>query len=582
MNPVSKNQLLPIYVASAVTIVVIPALMDPINVPKLVLLALGAGLTAGIFWKDFGNLRSHASRPLFLISCWFVVALVLASIFSPQPLFKTIIGVWGRNNGSLTYISLLILFLAIASQKSLTPAIHAIKVLSILGFVCAAYGVVQSLGLDPISWNNPGNRIILTLGNSNFASAFIAITAIATLGYLARFAKSYLIRTLLIISYLTQMYLILKSDAIQGLIIALLGSGLFLGFLLWYTRGKFSKRLGLVWWPLFTITCIFGLVSVFGTGPLASTVSPYLGSLRDRYYHWVAAINMMSDHLFFGVGIDSFGDYYRLNRIQAAIDARGTAGTGTNNAHNTFLQIGATGGLLLLSAYLALILYIAHRAVHALRIQEDKVLVGLLFSIWIAFQTQSFVSIDQIGLVVWGWILGGCIVSISFYAPPGGSGLKKSEKNRIGQESSKVRLTKVNFIVMIFGLIPSILLTPVLANELALRSSIVEFVSSTTEEEASFHAQTVVEIARKSKQPELRLQAVNYLLTLKQNDAALSLSTLNNKEFPMSFDSWAATASIYEFLGNKERAIYPRQRSVELDPLNVEIKKLLEADQAKS
>jgi hypothetical protein len=50
----------------------------------------------------------------------------------------------------------------------------------------------------------------------------------------------------------------------------------------------------------------------------------------------------------------------------------------------------------------------------------------------------------------------------------------------------------------------------------------------------------------------------------------------------MSFDSWAATAFIYEFLGDKERAIYPRQKSVELDPLNVEIRKLLEADQAKN
>jgi len=91
-----------------------------------------------------------------------------------------------------------------------------------------------------------------------------------------------------------------------------------------------------------------------------------------------------------------------------------------------------------------------------------------------------------------------------------------------------------------------------------------------------------VEAAKRSNQPELRLQAVNYLLTLKQNDAALSLTDLNNKEFPMSFDSWAATARIYEFLGEKEKAIYSRQRSVELDPLNLEIKKLLEEDQAEN
>jgi O-antigen ligase len=582
MNSISKIQKFPIYLASAVTIVVMPSLMDPINVPKMVLLALGTGITLGIFWKDFRDLWKQASRPLFVISCWFFFALILASILSPQPLIKSVVGVWGRNNGSLTYISLLVLFLAAASQKSSTPGIHAIKALSFLGIGCSAYGALQTFGLDPISWENPGNEVILTLGNSNFAGAFMALTAISTLGYIAKFAKSNLAKALFFFSYLTQMYLILKSEALQGLIISLFGGGLFLGFLLSFSKAKFAKRIGVAWWLAFALSSFVGLISVFGIGPLASTISPYLSSLRDRYYHWVAAINMIKDHFFFGVGIDSFGDYYRLNRVQAAIDVRGTAATGTNNAHNTFLQIGATGGLVLLSAYLVLTFYIGYRAVRALKIQEDKILVSALISIWLAFQIQSFVSIDQIGLVVWGWILGGCIVSISFYDLHPSVSQKKSEKNRTARDSSRVRLTSVNYILMIVGVIPSIMLTPVLTNELELRNRIVQFAASTTQEEVDIRALPVVEAAKKSKQPELRLQAVNYLLALRQNDAALSLMVLNNKEFPMSFESWAATAKIYEFLGEKEKAIYPRQRSVDLDPLNIEIRSLLEEDQVKN
>jgi O-antigen ligase len=582
MNSISKIQKFPIYLASAVTIVVMPSLMDPINVPKMVLLALGTGITLGIFWKDFRDLWKQASRPLFVISCWFFFALILASILSPQPLIKSVVGVWGRNNGSLTYISLLVLFLAAASQKSSTPGIHAIKALSFLGIGCSAYGALQTFGLDPISWENPGNEVILTLGNSNFAGAFMALTAISTLGYIAKFAKSNLAKALFSLSYLTQMYIILKSEALQGLIISFLGSGLFLGFLLSFSTVNFAKKLGIAWWVSFAVTSLLAMISVFGIGPLASTISPYLGSLKDRYYHWVAAINMMKDNFIFGVGIDSFGDFYRLNRVQAAIDARGTAATGTNNAHNTFLQIGATGGLILLSAYLALTFYIAYRAVRALKIQEDKALVSALISIWLAFQIQSFVSIDQIGLVVWGWILGGCIVSISFYDPHPSISQKKSEKNRIARDSSRVRLTRVNYLAMIVGVIPSIMLTPVLTNELELRNRIVQFAASTTQEEVDVRALPVVEAAKKSNQPELRLQAVNYLLTLGQNDAALSLTVLNNKEFPMSFESWAATAKIYEFLGEKKKAIYPRQRSVDLDPLNLEIRKLLEEDQAEN
>ena len=582
MNSVSKIQRLPILFASAVTIVVIPSPMDPINIPKMVLLVLGAGMTVGIFWKDFRNLWQQDSRPLLLICSWFAFALVLATIFSPQPLFNSVVGAWGRNNGSLTYISLLVFLLAIALQKSSTPALHAIKALSILGFGCAGYGILQTIGLDPISWENPGNKIILTLGNSNFAGAFMALTAIATLVHIVKFSKTNLARTLFSISYLTQMYLILKSDALQGLIISLLGSGLFLGFLLSFSKLKHAKSLGIAWWFSFIVTSFIGLISVFGIGPLASTISPYLGSLRDRYYHWLAAINMMKDNFIFGIGIDSFGDYYRLNRVQAAIDARGTAMTGTNNAHNTFFQIGATGGIVLLSAYLALTFYIAYRAVRALKLHDDKVLVGALFSIWIAFQVQSFVSIDQIGLVVWGWIISGCIVSISFHVPPAGSSHKKLEKNRLVQESSGVQLSRVNLLVMIIGLVPGIMLIPMMANEASLRGGLIDLVSSRTQDEVTLRSQALVAIAQEARHPEPRLQAVKYLLGLKQSDAALTLALLNNRDFPNSYESWDTTAQIYEILGDKERAIYPRQRSIELDPLNLEIKKLLEADQAKN
>lgn len=582
MNSVSKIQRIPIYVASLVTIAVMPSLMDPINTPKMVLLVSGAGITLGISWKDFRNLWQRDSRPLLLVSFWFAFALVLATIFSPQPLINSVIGAWGRNNGSLTYISLLVLLLATALQKSKTPAIYAIKTLSTLGFGCAGYGILQVRGLDPISWENPGNKIILTLGNSNFAGAFIALTAIATLVYLVVYSGSNLTRTLYSISYVVQMYLILKSDALQGLIISLLGSGLFLGFLLSFSKQKFANRFGIAWWFSFTVSCFIGLFSVFGIGPLASTISPYLGSLRDRYYHWLAAINMMKDNLIFGVGIDSFGDYYRLNRIQAAIDTRGTAATGTNNAHNTFFQIGATGGVVLLSAYLLLTIYIAYRAIRAFSVQEDKVLIGALFSIWISFQVQSFVSIDQIGLVVWGWVIGGCLVAASFHVESVVTNKKKSKRTIATQETVNMRFSKVNVLVASIGLIPSIMLSPILVNELMLRNKIVQFASSTSQNEVTLIVQDLIKTAQKARQPELRLQVVNYLLFLKQNEAALSLSILNNQEFPNSYESWNATAQIYESLGEKELAINPRQRSVDLDPLNLEIKKLLETDLAKN
>jgi O-antigen ligase len=557
--------------------------MDPVNVPKLLLLTTGAGVLLGAFWKNFQVLLSQAYRPLFLISCWFVLSFLLVAALSPQSLFRSIVGAWGRNNGLFHYISLLILFLALATQKSKLPGINAIKTLSFLGFGSVVYGFLQILGRDPIKWENQGNKLILTLGNSNFSGAFMALTALASFVYLTKLTKNNFIRIFLSTSLLFQIFLILKTDALQGLIIFLFGTGLFLGFIFSFSNSKIINRLSRFWWVSFATFVFLGVASVFGVGPLASTISPFLGSLKDRYYHWLAAINMLSDHLFIGVGIDSFGDYYRLNRVQAAIDARGTAATGTNNAHNVFFQIGATGGLVLVSAYIALIVFVVHRAIYALRKQDDKILTASLFSIWIAFQLQSFVSIDQIGLSVWGWVIGGCIVANSFHhLQPASFELVESKKKGKLQKFSSRQHSYVSLFVTIVGLIPAMIMAPVVFNEIMLKNRIIGFVTSNTQVEARDNAQILVSIARKSKQPELRLQAVNYLLALKESDAALTLALLNNKEFPGSFESWDATARIYESLGDGQRAVYPRQQSVRLDPLNKELKKLLEVDQLKN
>jgi tetratricopeptide (TPR) repeat protein len=47
---------------------------------------------------------------------------------------------------------------------------------------------------------------------------------------------------------------------------------------------------------------------------------------------------------------------------------------------------------------------------------NQKLLFAGLFSAWVAFHAQSLVSIDNIGISVWGWVLGGAIVGISISA----------------------------------------------------------------------------------------------------------------------------------------------------------------------
>lgn len=563
------------------TIVVIPNLLDPINLPKLFLITLGTGVILGLFWSEIQTEVIYGRKAPIIVVGFLLCSFVVTGLLSPQPIFQSIIGTWGRNNGLLTYLCLSILLFVMAIQKTSHSALMSIKSLSLLGIGSSIYGFFQSLGSDIVKWNNPGNSVILTLGNSNFASALLALTAIACVVNLA-IVKSVFQRMSLVFFFLFEVYLILKSEAVQGFVTVFFGTSLFVGLLLLFSEKRNFRKISMLWWSTMLVIGTLSFLSLLRLGPLTDIMSPYLFSIRDRYYHWVAAINMMRDYPFFGVGIDSFGDFYLRYRVQEAIDARGTASFGTNNAHNTFLQFGATGGLVLFVAYFTLILFIGYRSIVALKISQNKTLVSGVFSIWITFQVQTLVSIDQIGIVIWGWILGGCLVSASY-----GFGEEKPElpKSNARYEFHKPRFQKhktTSVFVASVALLPTLALIPTILNEFTLRESLVSLVNSSTATDFKLRAPKVVISAGKSRQPELRLQAANYLVQAGLNDEALILTKLNNLEFPNSFESWDATAQIYEGLGDKKSAIEPRSRTVLLDPLNTEVRQLLEKDQTEN
>jgi len=579
MNSISRIQRLPIYTAAMTTIVVIPSLMDPINLPKLWILCFGAGLSFAIFSSQIlGVWKSPDNRAFTFVALAFVSALLISSIASKQDVYRTLVGVWGRNNGALAYLALLIIFLSLASMKSEDTSKFLIKTLVLLGFFFTLYGWMQVTDADIIDWENSGNRIILTLGNSDFASALFALTAIGTLTMILQSNLQMWKRATLIISFVIQIYMTHESDALQGFLALLFGSAILIGLWLAYSNRTALRRFAIAWWIIIFINGVFGIIGLFGNGPFSSFLNPNLRSLQDRYYFWVAALNMMKDNFFFGVGIDSFGDSYRMYRTIEGVNFRNTPMPGTNNAHNTVMQIGATGGLVLLFAYLALIIFTGLRAVVALRKSDNKVLVSGVFSIWIAFQLQSMVSIDQIGLVVWGWVSAGCLVSLSYIRPR-----EKAPKKALIKANHSSATTpnhKLLSLLILIGFLPMVLLIPTLQNELILRKQLTELVNSDNVESLKSSGLEIVRIASNSNHPELRLKAAEYLLRVGLYQDALTLVKKNTLEYPGSFESWDATAEIYEKLGRKSKAIRYRAKSVELDPLNSVIKKLLEEDLA--
>jgi hypothetical protein len=72
----------------------------------------------------------------------------------------------------------------------------------------------------------------------------------------------------------------------------------------------------------------------------------------------------------------------------------------------------AFGGWLLFLSYLLIMGFAAISAVRVIirRKSFDPILAVLLTS-WAGYQLQSIISINQIGLAVWGWLLSGCLIA---------------------------------------------------------------------------------------------------------------------------------------------------------------------------
>ena len=141
----------------------------------------------------------------------------------------------------------------------------------------------------------------------------------------------------------------------------------------------------------------------------------YQDSVTYRGDYWRAGWKMTLDNPIFGVGLDSYGDWYRFARTEAAALRRGPDVT-SNSAHNVFLDISSNGGFLLLTTYLLIFGLIFRSAIRVLKKSQnfDAVGVGLVSS-WAAYVIQSVISINQLGLAIWGWVLGGAIIGYDLY-----------------------------------------------------------------------------------------------------------------------------------------------------------------------
>jgi O-antigen ligase len=378
--------------------------IDAFNISKFVVLGLGVLiLSASALPKLKATNQTKAGSYLLLV---FVIMLVVNLFTSPNA-YKTIIGALGRNNGVLTYFCFAVLAFLISIRFKLTDLPKLLWSLAGLGVFQTIYNIVQLADADPITWNNPYGLILGTLGNSDFAAALLAICSIATLWLAKMHARNVAVALSLLVLVAVQFVVMLESNVRQSLILFAFG----IAVLVYSELAQKSKPISLVWGGLVSLGGLLALLGTLQMGPLTKLL--FKESITYRGDYWRAAWRMFTDNPVFGVGLGNYGDYFNRYRDAAQVARRGPA-VGSDVAHSLPLDFLAMGGLTLGIVYLTLIIYSVYLVISKIRSLDgvNKRQGHIVFSLLGAYLLQSLISIDQIGLAIWGWIFIG--VALSF------------------------------------------------------------------------------------------------------------------------------------------------------------------------
>jgi hypothetical protein len=389
------------------TVLVYTSVSDPVNVPKMVVLAVLAFGSLGTLVFSVKKHMFSENRLLIVGLFLFVATSIMAVIQSASPFNQNLYGTYGRNTGFLTYISLLFLMLVATMIRKIENLKLLMWALLSAGFVNVAYCLWVLLFGDFIGWSNPSGNILGTFGNTNFIGAFLGIFISAYVAYLINPGTKNVYRVIGALVLVIALIEVNASNAVQGVVVSAGGVSL-VGFL--YLRSKFKGNL----MPSIYSGAIalLGSIAVLGAlqiGPLTDLIYKTSVSLRGEY--WQAAINMARINPFSGVGMDAYGDWYRRARDAQALILPGPSVV-TNAAHNVPLDLLAYGGIPLFASFLILFTLSAISVVRIIfRSREyNWVGVGLVVG-WTCYHVQSIISINQIGLAIWGWIFNGAVIA---------------------------------------------------------------------------------------------------------------------------------------------------------------------------
>ena len=449
--------------------IVLSSVTDPVNVTKLTAVG-GLGFASLFLFLGFQAKEAYKNFKWFLAaSILFLISIVNASISSSAPFQQNLYGAYGRNTGLIAYLSLTLVAvgaLMLRNPRSFSKMIWGLQIAGLINVFYCTWVLVFG---DFLSWTNPYGNILGLFGNPNFISAFLGLFIATLIAQVFGRGTTWKYKAGAILISLVAFYEIIKSNSIQGIVVTAGG----LAIVLFFAIRAYVKSVAFTYLYLVAVG-IVGFLAILGTlqkGPLSFVYKTSV-SLRGEY--WAAGIKMGMDHPLTGVGMDTYGDWYRRARSLSAATVLPGPSTMSNASHNVVIDFFAYGGWPLLLSYLAMLGLAAISIVKVLiRTKKyDSTFVAMVAA-WTCYEVQSLISINQIGLAVWGWLLTGALVAYEFATRPTDSAeAPQSNQSRKLKQSSATGVISPQLVGGLGALIGVLIAVPPLSADAKWRSAV--------------------------------------------------------------------------------------------------------------
>jgi len=531
-------QLLAIVILASAT--VLPFIFDSFTVSKLLVASAGLlALSINLLRFKTTSVLNPLPRWLASLVTFFGLAMIFSWSKSGVPLTRGAFGQFGRGNGLIYYLLAILIFILAIKTFNRTLKEKAHQLITYFSLFLAIYASLQRIGIDIATLDTRGiSAVVLTFGNSNFAGGMLSV--LFTYHFIhAVISRKFNIRTisLLLILLLGSTF----AAAVQGYLIIVFA--LILGFSLHLfnqNKSVWIPRILAATWLLGFIAIILGLLNKFILAGIFAR-----STFKARIEYWHIAINIIKDHLLFGVGPDKLYDVSATYMSPGALKI--TTYTRMDNSHNWYLNVAANYGIfvfILLMLILGSVFLIGFKLIRQKNSSDNFAVAS--FAAFIAMFIDGLVSLEQPGIGIWLYWFGG--VTIGCYLNSNNLTCSSNQKEINNSKLNEKSLQRTFSLVCIVLLSSSTLLTSVRVVQDALLRNEVQIQLSGKGTEATLGNIGSLAVNLKAE-PEYTVQALKSLAAASDAMRLDNVSKATYDYYPNSIQATLIRADVLRALG---------------------------------